>query len=932
MNYQRIKNYCKFTSVFLIFFSCVSNELKLDKSLVKGRLVNGLRYYIYKNQTPKNAVNMGIVFNVGSLNEEDNERGIAHYLEHMAFNGTKDYPGNSIVDVLKKFGMQFGADVNAATSFDFTYYRLDLSDGNNKDEIDESMNILRNWASQISFMKEEIDLERNIIIEEKKLGETYPRRIYEKMYKFLASGSIYEFRNPIGLEEQILSFQPKDFKKFYRKWYRPELASVIVVGDIDPIEIEDKIKKQFISWENPIDKIKEVKVSLDIEFKDKFLLLEDLEVGEPGLMFFKKEIVNPAKTKNDVLNDLKRSLLGALFENRFSELKIAGVKHFKNVSNKDFFSFKSDNNTIVTRSIALNFNSDYLNEGIEDFFYELERIRRFGFTQGEFEKIRSQFLKSLELRKKNMNKRNSSTIFQDLIDIAIDGSNKYDMSEYCDLSVQHLKKLDLKTINNLVEKEFDVKNCAIFYSYYGKVHPTLAFEDIDNLQKIALKREFKLYENSSIEGKFFKKSLDNKNIIKENEFENKISSFVLENGVEVYFKYNDQKKGVIDFSATSWGGLLNEDLRLIPILSFAPGVVSGSGYGDYSALQVEKYLSDKAVSLRVAVGAQESYITGSSDKKDLETLFELIYFTFKEPKIDDVFLQNTINSIKALIKSNENSSNYHFKKAISKFLNNNDPRFKDTKDSDLKYFTKGNILSFYKKRFTYANNFKFVFVGDSDIQTIKAYSRKYLGNLDFKKISEYKDLDYSYSKNFNKIVVRKGKNSTSFAYVVYPFKFNYSVEASLNFNALADLLTDGLIKNIREKMSSVYAIQASFDSNLRKNTDSDGILSIFFTTEPKELDNVLNSINSYMIERQKIDFNDKDFSYVKKNYIKNTKINSEKNGYWISNILASVSWYGVFKNNFGVKFVETNLSKDLINKFFKKINLDERAEILLIPE
>lgn len=933
MNYQRIRNYFRFTSVFLFFlFSCVSNELKLDKSLVKGKLVNGLSYYIYKNQTPKNAVNMGIVFNVGSLNEEDNERGIAHYLEHMAFNGTKDYPGNSIVDVLKKFGMQFGADINAATSFDFTYYRLDLSDGNNKDEIDESLNILRNWASQISFMKEEIDLERNIIIEEKKLGETYPSRIYEKMYKFLTSGSIYESRNPIGLEEQILSFQPEDFKRFYRKWYRPELASVIVVGDIDPREIEEKIKKQFISWENPTDKIKEVKVSLDLEFKDKFLLLEDLEVGEPSLMFFKKEIVNFVKTKDDVLDAIKRSLLAALFENRFSELKTAGVKYFKNVSNEDFFSFKSDNNTIVARSISLNFNPDYLNEGIEDFFYELERIRKFGFTQGEFEKVRSQFFKSLELKKNNINKTNSWVIFQDLIEIAINGSNKFDMSEYCDLSVQFLKKIDLKTINNLVEREFDVKNCAIFYSYYGRVHPTLAFEDINNLQKIALKREFKPYENSSIGGDFFKKSLDDKDIIRENEFENGISSFVLENGVEVYFKYNDQKKGVIDFRATSWGGLINEDSKLIPVLAFAPRVVSGSGYGDYSALQIEKYLSDKAVSLSVGVGAQESYITGSSDKKDLQTLFELIYFTFKEPKIDDVFLQNAINNIKALIKSNENSSKYHFKKAISRFLNNNDPRFEDIKDSDLQYFTKENILSFYKKRFTYANNFKFVFVGDSDIQTIKAYSKKYLGNLSFKKISEYKDLDYSYSKNFNKIVVRKGKDPTSFAYVVYPFKFNYLAETSLNLNALADLITDGLIKNIREKLSSVYAIQASFDSNSRKNLDSDGIFSIFFTTEPKELDNVLNSINRYMIERQKIDFNDKDFSYVKKNYIKNTKINSEKNSYWISNISKSLSWHGVFKNNFGVKFVETNLSKDLINEFFKRINLEERAEILLIPE
>ncbi len=206
------------------------------------------------------------------------------------------------------------------------------------------------------------------------------------------------------------------------------------------------------------------------------------------------------------------------------------------------------------------------------------------------------------------------------------------MSEYCDLSLQYLEKIDLKTMNNLVGKEFDVKNCAIFYSYNGRVHPTLAFEDVDNLQKIALKREFKPYENSSIEGKFFKESVENKDIIRENELENKISSFVLENGVEVYFKYNDQKKVVIDFRATSWGGLINEDPKLISVLTFAPGVVSSSGYGDYSALQIEKYLSDKAVSLNVSVGAQESYIVGSSDKKILKLFLSLYILLLRHPK------------------------------------------------------------------------------------------------------------------------------------------------------------------------------------------------------------------------------------------------------------------------------------------------------------
>ncbi len=157
-------------------------------------------------------------------------------------------------------------------------------------------------------------------------------------------------------------------------------------------------------------------------------------------------------------------------------------------------------------------------------------------------KLDLNFLNFFSLKKDNINKTNSWAIFEDLIDIAVGGYNKFDMSEYCDLSLQYLEKIDLKTMNNLVGKEFDVKNCAIFYSYNGRVHPTLAFEDVDNLQKIALKREFKPYENSSIEGKFFKESVENKDIIRENELENKISSFVLENGVEVYFKYNDQKK------------------------------------------------------------------------------------------------------------------------------------------------------------------------------------------------------------------------------------------------------------------------------------------------------------------------------------------------------------------------------------------------------
>ncbi|AHE62851.1 M16 family metallopeptidase [Borrelia parkeri] len=936
MKYEHIGNISILKFIFLIlvflFLSCSSSKLKVDKNLLSGQLKNGLKYYIYGNQLPSKAVHMGILFNVGSLNEEENERGLAHYLEHMAFKGTTDYPGSEgILEVLKKFGMKFGADINAYTSFDKTYYHLDLPDGGNESEIDEALNVLRNWAFQVKFDEVEIDKERNVILEEKKRRENYAGRVAEKIFGVIFNNSKYAVRFPIGLEERILSFKSEDFKKFYKKWYRPDLTSIIIVGDIAPDKIEKKVRERFASLEKPVSEPERIKISLDTIIDKKFVSIEDIETPFPSMNFVvKNKIENNFSTIDDVKRLVEKTLLDELFVNRFYELKLAGTNYFMSFDKFDS-QFKSDDNYILINEISFKINPEHFKEAIEGFFYEIERIKRFGFTKGEIDKIKSKLISSAKLNKDNINKRHSSSIANTLVDVASQGYLMFDMDEYFDIFIDHLDKISVKTISDFARNEASIDDMAIIYSYSKKFHPNLTFEEMKGLRNFALEREFKPYDDVSMQGEFFKKSLERKDIIDEKELFDGISSFILENGVEVYFKHNDNKKNVVNFSASSWGGLLSENAELIPVLSLAPRVVSSSGYGDYSQLQIEKYLSDKIVSLSPTVGDQMTSINGSADIKDLETLFKLIYFTFNEPKIDDVVLQSIIDDIKARIKSRENNSKHLFYSAIERFYNNDDYRLRDIKESDLKNVSKDVLLDFYKKRFTYANNFKFVFVGDVDLETIKNLSSKYLGNLNSKKLNEFRDLDYSYKKSTDRIVIKKGEDSSSLVYILYPFKFNYTPENILNYDALASLLTEDLVKTIRREMSSVYSIGVSFEYLLRKHSNSDGFMTVYFTVEPKVLDSVLQVINEYILEKQKSDFVDKDFDYIKKNIIKNNNIRSESNGYWLSRILGSILWYGALKDTFSAKFIENTLSKDIINMLFRKIDFNQGTEIILLP-
>ncbi|UER67698.1 insulinase family protein [Borrelia sp. BU AG58] len=934
MKYRDVNSMFKVIVLILAFLllSCAPAKLKTDKSLINGQLDNGLKYYVYANKTPEKAVYMGILFNVGSLNEEEHERGLAHYLEHMAFKGTGDYPGGeSILKVLKKFGMAFGADINAYTTFDKTYYSLDLPDGNNEEEVDEALNVLKNWASQMELDEVEIEKERNIIIEEKKRGERYPNRIIEKMFKFILGNSRYADRFPIGLEERILSFKSENFKEFYRKWYRPDLTSIIIVGDIEPDKIEKKIREKFSSLTKPESEIEKIRVNLDTVMGEKFVSIEDFEKPFPGVAFIKKEIYDVSPTIDYVKKNTEQALLDGLFGNRFSELKTSGINHFMSFD-KHSSPLKSDDRHILIDQISVDLNPDHLKEGIEEFFYQFERIKKFGFTQGEVDKVKSQLIGSYKLARDNIGKRNSSSIMDILVKAASEGNEMLDMNEYYNIAIDYLNKISLAAITEFARSEAYVEASSIIYSYSSKSHLSLTFEEIQEMKELALKRESIPYEDVSVQGKFLKEDLESKDIIDEKELFGGVSSFTLENGVEVYFKYNEQKKNVVALQANSWGGLLNEDADFIPVLALAPRLVSKSGYGDYSQLQVEKYLADKVVNLNPAVDFQKTRISGSAEVKDLETLFELIYFTFKEPKIDDIVLQNTVEDIKAVIKSNENDSKYLFRRVVQGFYNNDDYRYRDIKESDLTNMTKEVLLDFYKKRFTYANNFKFVFVGDIDLNIIKTLSRKYIGNLSSEKRDEFKDLDFSYKKGTDRIVVRKGEDSSGIVHVLYPFKFNYTPEDALNYEALTLLLTDGLIKNIRRDMSSVYSISAYFDYSVRKYAHSDGFVVVNFTVEPKVLDNVLKSVNDYILERQKIDYTEEDFDYVKKNIIKEEEIKSQSNWYWCSSISDSLLWTGTFGDNMSTTFIENNLNKNTINSLLKKIDFNQKTEIVLVPE
>lgn len=691
----------------------LESALPIDDRVAIGRLENGLTYYIRSNTEPKNRAELRLVVNAGSVLEEENQQGIAHYLEHLAFNGTKNFAKQEIVDYLESLGVRFGPDLNAYTSFDETVYRLQVPTEKD-DTLETALQILEDWAHNIVFTDEEIEKERGVIIEEWRLRRGADARIRDKQLPILFKGSRYANRRPIGKVDTINAFRSEDFRRFYRDWYRPDLMAVIAVGDFDSIWLEQRIKDLF----SRLEPVKDGRPREDYPLPDHketlFAIASDPEATESRLSIFTKHPVQPFASVGDYRRILVESLYHRMLNDRLDELTLVPEAPFlgaysgkgKLVRTKDFYI------------LGARVRDGGFETGIEALLTESKRIREFGFTATELERVKRETLKRIEQYYNERDKTNSAELVQEYIDHFLENEPIPGIEYEYELYNKFLPEISLDEVDALASEWLVDENRVIFISSPEKADVPIPRESdlltaFDRVQQ----RQITAYVDRTSEAPLLSIVPAEGSITAVETLDALgVTIWTLSNGVRVVLKPTDFKNDEILFNSYSPGGTsLVEDIDYIAADTAIEAVTEG-GVGELTLIELQKKLADKAVSVSPWISGLYEGVRGSSTPQDMETMFQLIYLHFASPRKDSSAFLAYRQRLEGRLQNRMSSPDEVFWDAVRSAISQDHFRYLPLTTERLGELNLEKSFNIYKDRFADASDFTFFFVGNFDLE------------------------------------------------------------------------------------------------------------------------------------------------------------------------------------------------------------------------
>ncbi len=853
-----------------------------DPSVKKGVLSNGLTYYIQNNGKPADKVELRLVINAGSILEDDDQQGLAHFMEHMCFNGTKNFKKNELVDYLQSIGVKFGAHLNAYTGFDKTVYILPIP-SDDAEKLEKGFQILEDWAFNALLTDEEINNERGVIMEEYRTGLGANKRMMKNYLPKIMYKSKYADRLPIGKKEIIENFKPEAIRRFYKDWYRPDLMAVIAVGDVDVAMLEDKIKAHFEKQpkaENP-----RKRESFHITNHDEtFVAIEsdkEATFNQVQLMYMADgNNPTPEKTINDARNSLVESLFATMINNRLGELRNSKKPPF-------VYGFSSYGGTFARskeayQSMAMAAGPNHLT-ALKALAEENERVKRYGFQNGEFNRAKTSILARYEKAFLNQGKTESRRLVQPLIDNFLTGES-YQNDEWAyHFSQQQLPTISLAEVNVLIKKYLKETNRMIILT--GKEKTTTEKEVLDLLESVKTNTSIKPYEDATIQESLFTTLPKKGTIVKETSNEKLgIKTITLSNGAKVTYKKTDFKNDEILFDTQSYGGtslLNNKDFisTHLAINAITEGGIAGLNKND-----LKKFLTGKMVSLRPRVSNSYEGMNGSSTPKDLETLFQLIHLNFTSVNKDPESFQSHVIKQKGFLGNLLANPNYYFMDAFGKFKNPNNPRHTgfptpeayDNTNYELAY-------KIYNERFANAADFDFYFVGNFDENKLKEFTKQYIASLPANdKKENFKDLGYRQISGNHTKIFNKGNDPKSKVSIIYRGEASYNDKDALAIKTIGEILSIKMIEKLREEAQGVYSPRVG--ARMNKDIYDTYSLNISFGCGPENaeklktiaMQEVTNLINNGPSE--------KDLNKAKEGYLVARKEQLMKNKFWLSRI------------------------------------------------
>ncbi|WP_461791644.1 M16 family metallopeptidase [Pedobacter sp.] len=825
------------TALLLIaFYQGWAQLIPLDPNVRTGKLSNGFTYYIRHNEEPKNRVVFYLVNKVGSVLEDDDQQGLAHFMEHMSFNGTKNFPKNQLVDYLQKAGVRFGADLNASTSFDETIYQLPVP--SDKPEIVQlGLQIMRDWAQDAILDSTEIEKERGIVMEEMRLGKGAADRLRTKYFPIIVNKSIYASRLPIGIPNVITKFKPSAIQRFYHDWYRPNLQALIVVGDIDVDAIERNIKDKFSDLKNPDKEKPRPAYEIPLTGMNQFIAMTDPEVTATSAELIIKQPKLDLHTVENYRQSIARELINIMIGDRYSEVQRQPNPPYLNAGAAiGGFIANLDN-----YSLTVTAKPGELENGFKAAWRINEQARRYGFTATELERAKTVYFSQINASWKEKSKTSSEGYVNEYVQHFLKGTAAPGIDFEYALVKDLLPTLSVDELNTSFKKMIKTGDRDILITAPEKDKTLLPTQKAFMSWIAAVEKE-KLtayHEEVSTKNLLDKAPVAGK--ISKTEYNKalNITTMILSNGVKVLLKPTDFRNDEIIFTGVSEGGTSlysDADFRSAEAANLIPSF----GAGNYDDAAISKYLAGKQFSVRPVVNERQQGINGSSTVEDLEQALQLMYAYFTQPRKDTVLFNNFMARSKAALANAQRDPTKAFNDTVSAVLSNYNVRRAPQTIATIDQIDLDKAFKIYQERFSDASGFTFVFTGSIDTNAIKPLLERYIASLPaLDKKEQARDLNLEIPAGKITKAVHRGTEDKASVLLVLSGPFDYSFENELKMDALKENIQIRLLERLREDEGGVYSPRVGVATT--KLPHGRFSLTISFGCAPQNVENLIAS-------------------------------------------------------------------------------------------
>jgi len=914
-----------------IYSQKLTDELPVDKNVIIGQLDNGLTYYIRENHKPENRANMQLLTKAGSMHEDEKQLGLAHFLEHMAFNGTKHFPENEVIKFMESAGMQFGSDINANTMFTRTYYLLEVPTDNGE-MFDTGFEVLKDWLANISLKDEDIDKERKIIIEEWRRSKGAGERMQNKSIENLLFGTEYPNRLPIGDTAVILNAPREDFVRFYKDWYRTDNSALIFVGDFKKEEVESKIKKYFSALKKQKNPRKDPDLSIPLHKDIKTTVQSDKEF--PAVIFsimHKHEAVKNLNTYGAYKKSIERRLISAMLNARIAEKTTMGNPSF--IAGGVGYGQLGGFARIDAASLGGRMKLDRLNDGIKDLLSEIFRAKQHGFKEGEFKRAKKQIKTQIETSFNNRETTHSNAFASEYYRNFMFGETIPGIAVEKEITEKYLNEISLDELSKEVKFMFRDESIVMDLKATEKEGISIPTEeDLEGIYLTLKNSQLEDYKDVETSTSLMEDLPKQGSIVDEKEYDDlDITEYKLSNGAKVILKQTDFSANQIMMRAYSKGGFdLASDDNYISA-NVATDIVNSGGIADFDPNTLNKMLTGTRVNVSPYLNRLTEGFNGSSTPQDLEIMFQLIHLYFTSPRKDKEAYTAVYNQYLEFIKNAQSNPNYIFSDTSNQVLYDYHPRNIIWTPDKLKKIDLDKSFDFYKDRFKDASDFTFIFVGNFEFSKINKFITTYLASLpSINRDETFKDRDFDITeKSFTKIVKAGIEEKADVRYVING-KYDYDEQKNLQFKTMIRILNILLTEELREKKAGIYSAYAA--ERTHKLPKESYEINIGYTCAPSRVEEMKEELMK-ILNRLKSEEMDETYMKRAKEVMKsNFKKSMQTNRFW-SSIIYSFD-FNHRDLNYLLKYqteIDKVSSSDVQNAAESFLNFDTMKELLLLP-